>query len=417
MRVSLKKRNGSGKTIQLLPLALLVGIVCFPLKVLPYPGIVVESNSGKVLRHEDANQSWHPASLTKLMTLYLTFEALHSGRLTLNEKLTVSAHAAAQPATHLGLRKGEKLSVSDAIKAVATISANDAAVVLAERLQGSEFSFADEMTRRARELGMNRTLFVNASGLPDPSQKTTASDMAVLAMKLIKTFPEHFHYFSNRSIQFRGRQRYTTNGFIGSYRGADGLKTGYTCGSGYNLIATALRDNVRLIGVVLGAESGAERTARMRKLLDHGFANARDLGSVPTVDGLVFPQTAGLSFPPFRLHTERCGSFPIQSVKREGSSVKEGSIPGWGVLLGIQKGKKNALLIVEKIRSDLEQVKISSTPALLPRKFQKDDYWKILLVGLEQKMAGQACIYLLSKSVNCVIQSPGRMNSPGYSRR
>ncbi|MCI0732306.1 MAG: D-alanyl-D-alanine carboxypeptidase [Methylococcaceae bacterium] len=420
MRITLNQLEWFGNLIQSMPVLLFLAIVLSPPEAKGYPGIVIESGSGKVLQHEDANQSWHPASLTKLMTLYLTFNALHSGQLNLDEQLTASAFAASQPPTRLGLRHGDRLTVGEAIQAVATISANDASVVLAERLKGSEALFAEEMTRQAKQLGMHATEFFNASGLPNLQQKTTARDMALLAMRLIKSFPDYFHYFSNRSITFRGRHRMATNGFISSYPGADGLKTGYTCGSGYNLIATALRDNVRLIGVVLGAGSKRERSTQMRKLLDLGFTKVREPAEVPTITGIALNQPAEFSAPPFRL--KGCASRPVQSIAQDDplpvqTLTKEGSLPGWGVLLGIQRGKNDALSVVKKARSELERVRISSTPALLKRKFRKGSSWKILLVGLEKAQAGQACRHLLAHAVNCVIQSPKRMNSRGYARR
>lgn len=394
-------------------LTLLLLAFFFPQLAIGYPGIVIEYASGTVLYHEDANQSWYPASLTKMMTLYLTFEALKSGELKLDEKLTVSTHAAAQPATHLGLRKGETLSVGNAIKAVATVSANDAAVVLGERLKTSEVLFAEEMTRRAKQLGMNATVFRNASGLPDSQQKTTARDMAILAKNLIETFPEYFHYFSNRTIMYKGKRRSTTNGFTASYRGADGMKTGFTCGSGYNLVATASRNSTRLIGVVLGAGSGAARSIRMRKMLDQGFSDVEKKNTLPRLNDLAMNRKNNLSLPPVRLAAGKCG---VRQVPQK-YVMSEGTLPGWGLLLGVQSGRNNAVDILRKARSELKTVNISARPALLKREFQKGSSWKVLLVGLEKVQAGQACVHLLSKAMNCVIQSPKRMNSPGYSKR
>ena len=397
-------------------------MIALSLETQSYPGIVIEFPSGKVLQHEDASQSWHPASLTKLMTLYLTFEALRSGTLSLDEKISVSVYAASQPRTHLGLRKGETLTVGDAVKAVATISANDAAVVLAERLKGSEALFAEEMTRRAKQLGMNATVFYNASGLPDPGQKTTARDMGLLAMALIRSYPEFFHYFSNRSIQFKGKHRWSTNGFVASYKGADGLKTGFTCGSGYNLIATAVRDQIRLIGVVLGAGSKSKRSVRMRTLLDSGFLEARLKKDRITIWDIDTQQTVELSTPPFRLKGNRCASSATQAALNATALpfhalTQEGSLPGWGVLLGIKSAKNDAVSILQKARSMLQHIKISTTPALLKRNFRKGSSWKVLLVGLKKAQAGRACNHLLSNAVTCVIQSPKRMNSPGYAMR
>ena len=189
------------------------------------PAIVVDADTGSVLHAEAVNRRWAPASLTKLMTLYLAFEAMEAGMLSGDEPLTVSKAAAGQPPTRLGLRAGETLSAADAITAVATASANDIAVVLAERLAGSEAAFAALMTQTAQRLGMSRTAFVNASGLPAAGQYTTARDMAILATALIDRFPQRYDVFANRAFRHAGRAHATGNGLLASYRGADGLKT------------------------------------------------------------------------------------------------------------------------------------------------------------------------------------------------
>ncbi|MFC6673047.1 D-alanyl-D-alanine carboxypeptidase family protein [Marinobacterium aestuariivivens] len=250
------------------------------------PRLLLDAGSGRVLQQQATGRLWYPASLTKLMTLYLAFEALADGRLSLDQSLPVSQRAAAQPAVKLGLRAGASLSVEQAIQALATISSNDVAVVLAEALAGSEAAFADQMTQRAASFGMLDTRFRNASGLPDPGQVTTARDMAILAQRLYRDFPQRMALFSARSFAFNGHRHGSHNPLLGGYPGADGLKTGFTCDSGYNMVATATRDDRRLVAVVLGAASRASRDRQVRALLDSGFAVADALEALPALSDL-----------------------------------------------------------------------------------------------------------------------------------
>jgi D-alanyl-D-alanine carboxypeptidase len=240
-----------------------------------HSAIIVDAETGTVLIAVEPNHRWHPASLTKMMTLYLVFEEIEAKRLDLQEPLAVSEQAAAQPATELGAGAGDLLSVEQAIVAVIVRSANDAAVALAERIAGTEAAFAARMTDRAGALGMTRTVFRNASGLPDPDQVTTARDMVLLARGLLRDFPQHYHYFAAGSFAFKGVTLPTVNGILARYPGSDGIKTGFTCDSGYNLVASATRNDRRLIGVLLGAKSLGARSAEMVKLLDAGFETVR----------------------------------------------------------------------------------------------------------------------------------------------
>ena len=236
-----------------------------------YSSMVVDAAGGKILEEINPDALRHPASLTKLMTLYMTFEALRDRRITIDTPVPVSAHAASMEPTKLGLVPGSWLTVQQAILGLVTKSANDAAAALGELLGGSEDRFAQMMTLRARALGMPNTTFTNASGLPDPDQWTTARDLAVLARHLVTDFPGDYHYFSTPSFVFHGGTIYNHDGMLRSYPGADGMKTGYTEASGHNLVTSAVRDGVRLVGVVLGAGSNAERDVHMAALLNQGF--------------------------------------------------------------------------------------------------------------------------------------------------
>ena len=236
-----------------------------------YASIIVDNGSGKVMEAANADALRYPASLTKLMTLYMAFEALRDKRLTLGESVPVSDHAASMEPTKLGLLPGTYFTVSDAILGIVTKSANDAACALGELIGGNEDRFAQMMTLRARALGMSNSTFRNASGLPDAEQTTTARDLALLAHHLIQDFPEHYHYFSEPVFYFHGRNIPNHDRMLQAYDGADGLKTGYTLLAGHNLVTSAMRGGVRLIGVVMGARSNPERDAHMAGLLDDGF--------------------------------------------------------------------------------------------------------------------------------------------------
>jgi D-alanyl-D-alanine carboxypeptidase len=236
-----------------------------------YSSIVVDNATGKVIEAANADSLRYPASLTKLMTLYMAFEAIRDRRITLGQPIPVSGHAASMEPSKLGIVPGSYFTVSDAILGIVTKSANDAACALGELMGGDEEHFAQMMTQRARALGMTQSTFRNASGLPDLQQTTTARDLALLAHHLIQDFPEDYHYFSEPVFYFHGRPIPNHDHMLVSYDGADGLKTGYTVLSGHNLVTSALRGQVRLIGVVLGASSNPERDLHMANLLDDGF--------------------------------------------------------------------------------------------------------------------------------------------------
>ncbi len=239
-----------------------------------YASIVVDANSGRVLEAENADSPRHPASLTKIMTLYLLFEQLEAGKVDLDTRFPVSAHAAAQDPSKLGLEPGQTIALDDAIKAVVTRSANDVAVLIAEAIGGSEEEFARMMTRKARALGMTRTTYVNASGLPNDEQITTARDQALLGRAIQDRFPRYFRYFSTFSFQYHGESIRNHNHLLGRVDGVDGIKTGYTRASGFNLVTSVRRGDRRLVAVVLGGSSGGARDARMRTLIEEHIAEA-----------------------------------------------------------------------------------------------------------------------------------------------
>jgi D-alanyl-D-alanine carboxypeptidase len=234
--------------------------------------LVMDAVSGKVIYARNEVAIRHPASLTKMMTLYLLFEALNQKKLSLQSALAVSPNAAAQPRAHLRLKAGQTITVDAAIRAIVVCSANDAAVTIAEAVGGTEPHFTELMNAKARVLGMPHTFYHNASGLPDDLQLTSAADLAILARHLVYDFPQYFPYFRTPSFSWRGMDFNNHDMLIGNYPGADGIKTGYVDASGYNLVTTAMRGRTRLIAVVLGGITAARRDRAMEELLDGAFA-------------------------------------------------------------------------------------------------------------------------------------------------
>jgi D-alanyl-D-alanine carboxypeptidase len=248
-----------------------------------FSSIIVDGNSGATLSANNPDALRHPASLTKIMTLYLLFERLEAGKLQLDSEMEVSEHASEQSPTKLGLRPGQTIRVEDAIKGLVTRSANDAAVVIAEAIAGDEDDFAKLMTRKARALGMTRTVYRNASGLPDDAQVTTARDQSTLGRAIQDRFPRYYRYFSTNVFVYRGHPIRNHNKLLGSVEGVDGIKTGYTRASGFNLVTSMRRGNRHLVGVVMGGRSGGSRDAAMRNLLAENLDKAATRRTVAAI--------------------------------------------------------------------------------------------------------------------------------------
>lgn len=242
-----------------------------------YASIVIDADTGTVLHERHANKKLHPASLTKIMTLLMAFEALEQGKINHNTRLRVSRHAASMVPSKLDLKPGSSIKVKDAIYILVTKSANDVAVAMGEHLGGSEKNFARLMTRKAQAIGMRNTTFRNASGLHHPQQISTARDMAILGQYVINAYPEYYRYFSKQNYTYKGKNYRNHNRLLGKYQGMDGLKTGFVNASGFNLVASAVRNNRRIIGVVFGGRSGKTRNAHMASLLDKGFGRVNSI--------------------------------------------------------------------------------------------------------------------------------------------
>ena len=260
-----------------------------------YAAFVMDARSGKVLHSRNADTRLHPASLTKMMTLYMVFDAIRAGRLHLDQKVTISKRAAAQPPSKIGFWVGQKVSLRTLIRAAAVKSANDAATALGEAVSGTEWKFAQDMTAKAKSLGMRRTTFKNASGLTAKGHLSTARDMAQLGRRLFYDFPDYYNLFSRNSVQINGRTYLATNRrFVKGYRGADGIKTGYTRAAGFTLVGSAERGDTRIIASVFGGRTGRTRDKEMMRLLDLGFSRA-DRVSQPV---MVMKSPAPQSRPP-----------------------------------------------------------------------------------------------------------------------
>lgn len=354
-----------------------------------YSSIVVDAAGGQVLEQANPDALRHPASLTKLMTLYLVFEALRDRRISLHELVPVSAHAAAQEPTKLGLVPGTKITVEEAILGLVTKSANDAAAALGELLGGSEGRFAQMMTLRARAMGMTRTTFTNASGLPDPDQWTTARDLALLGRRLVTDFPNDYHYFSVRSFVFQRRTIFGHDTMLRAYPGVDGMKTGYTDASGHNLETSALRDGVRLIAVEMGAASNAERDAHMTALLNQGFT---EMG-VQT-GGRV--QVAGRG--PALVSAAHAAT-PAET-RPTASHVAVGN--AWGIQVGSYSSDKTA----HKVGDDARRAAGGGELRIEHTSVRGTLLWRTQVLGLSEARAQGACAALGHRRTPCLVLRP-----------
>jgi D-alanyl-D-alanine carboxypeptidase len=374
--------------------------------------IVVEAKTGAVLSSDAANHLWYPASLTKLMTVYIALSEIEAGRLSFDDKIEVSQHAARQDPVKFGLRPGQIITVRQAINAAIVASANDAAVALAEKIAETENAFATRMTGMALDLGMTRTVFQNASGLPADGQVTTARDLAMLAVAFLRDFPKHYILFNQRSVTVGKRSRGTVNSILGAYEGADGMKTGFTCASGYNMVASAERDGRRLIGVVLGSRDGGQRSKDMKRLLDAGFAGATP--SAVTLVALADQTTeADDSIPPTILSGGDC-----TTPQLIGSGVIDSpaELTGWAVVLGDYRNRAKAQKALQNAQIKLGNTAGAGRPAIIEKGANGLTRYSVLLAGLKQSSAQKACKVLSDQKAYCVALSPKILQTRYASR-
>jgi D-alanyl-D-alanine carboxypeptidase len=314
------------------------------------PALVFDAANGTVLYSEDADALWHPASLTKLMTAYVAFHAIRAGEIALNTQLVCSANANAQPPSKIGLPVGGGISLELALKALIVKSGNDIAVMIAEGVAGSEPAFIQRMNQTARRLGMSRTVFYNPHGLPHSEQVTTARDLARLSRAIVVEFPEYAEMFAMTSVAVGNSNLRTHNSLLVNFEGADGLKTGFICDSGYNVVSSATRNGRRVVAVVLGARSGAARRDRAAELMEHGFRRFFWKSVfAPTIESLAVD--ASVSAAPISLREEICNRpRPIRAnvikTKKKGGGRKQikinpdGAIEAGAAAGGLPKKKK-----------------------------------------------------------------------------
>ena len=370
-------------------------------------GLVVDAETGQILVANRANAAWYPASLTKLMTAYVVFSEVKAGKLALDTQITVSAAAAGQPPTKFGLKKGQKLTVKQALSAMLVTSANDAAVALAEQIAGSESGFVQRMNATAQSLGMLGTLYQNATGLPNDGQVTTARDMAVLALHVIQDFPDHYEMFSQRQATVAGRSLPTVNALLTSYPGADGMKTGFTCGSGYNIVGSAVHGGRRLVAVLLGAHDRNERTAKVKKLLDSGFAGGETVPSTFSNIAMI-PAALETGTPPTVLSGSECAA--TDSVDGDGKAAPA-RLPGWGIIFGAftdpAKAQQTIGDMKKKMKGDLK-----GRPAVVQRQVEGTKRFAALMVGLSSDDAGKTCRMIWHRGQYCLALNPVVLNDP-----
>ena len=362
-----------------------------------YAAIVVDASSGVVLFEENADTRNFPASLTKMMTLYLLFDAIDRGQLTVDQKLKVSRRAAGQAPSKLGLRAGSTITVHDAIDALIIRSANDVATVVAEAVGGTEVKFAQLMTKRARELGMSRTTFRNASGLPNKGQLSTARDMMTLARALQRDFPRQYKLFSKPRFSYRGRTYRNHNKLLSSYEGTDGVKTGYTRASGYNLAASVQRDGRRLIGVVFGGKSAKWRNRQMASLLDRGFKRAASLkGSTVAARPVPKPAPYGTSI--------------VQFAKPSAAAPAEAGLPvgegAWGIQVGafikFAQAQSAADDAANRIQDLIRAVAVDIQVVVAKGR----TLYRARLTGMSQERARESCGHLHAVGHDCALVTP-----------
>ena len=387
---------------RLLILLMLVGMPLGAARPAIAANIVVDAGTGTVLSADAPNHLWYPASLTKLMTVYIALSEIEAGRLSFADKITVSEHAARQNPVRFGFRAGQVVTVRDAINAAIVASANDGAVALAEKIADTETAFAIRMTTAAQDLGMTRTIFQNASGLPADGQVTTARDLAILASAFLRDFPQHYALFNQRSVTVGKRSRGTVNSILGAYDGADGMKTGFTCASGYNMVASAERDGRRLIGIVLGSRNGGARTLEMKRLLDVGFSG----GAAPTTTLIALADEltdADNGAPPTILTGSNC-----VSPELVGSTVIDSpdELSGWAVALGDYRNRAKAQKALQDAQTKLGKAAGVGQPAIIKKGAGGITRYTVLLSGLKQASAQRTCKTLTDKKAYCVALSP-----------
>lgn len=396
---------GFGRRLRGVNLALVVGLFAFafslgaPAAHAGYASFVMDAHTGEVLYARNADTRNFPASLTKIMTLFMVFEALDKGKLRLDQRLPVSKRAAGQTPSKLGLKVGQTITVEAAIRALSVKSANDVATVVAEAIGGTEIKFAQMMTSRARELGMRRTTFKNASGLPNRGQLSTARDMATLGKAMLDLFPAHYAYFSDLTFKYGPRTYSNHNKLLKTYAGMDGIKTGYIRASGFNLVASAERNGVRLIGVVFGGKTGKSRDAHMASLLN------RSWGRVQTNSTF-----AALPTPKPPIPGQAPAAPPVRMALAPAAGTTDIATPAgvvdWGVQVGAFRGFNRAQVVAGEATQKLAGLPATATIEILPFESKGKTLFRARIVGMKQSIARDMCRQLRSAGAQCAMVAP-----------
>lgn len=417
--------------------AILTATLALAAPVVAFAGsasLVLDARTGKVLASENGDTLNHPASLTKMMTLYLTFEALNRGKITWDTRITMSKYAASRPPTKLGVKPGGTITVREAVYGMIVKSANDAAAAMGEKLGGSESNFARLMTQKARQLGMSRTVFVNASGLPDKRQITTARDMSTLAVALMKNYPSEYRLFSIASFNFRGQTIRGHNNLMYRYEGMDGIKTGYTNASGFNIVSAVKDGNRRVVGVVLGGRTARSRDAKMAALLDRYMGRASSGGArltasinakqqvevasaaddadapVPTSAPRVADEPAALA--PKALGYANDGVIPLERPAAMDEIINAGKAPkapagkagGWQIQISAAPSADAARALLAQAQSEAGAPLVSASPYTEAVGKGANAVYRARFVGFQSKEdATSACDALKKRSYDCML--------------
>ncbi len=411
-----KARTRKGFVFSKLAIALIVSAFIWSSSTAQakYASIVIEAETGRILNEVNADELNHPASLTKMMTLYLTFEALKAGKINLDTPFAVSQHAASRAPSKLNLVAGQTITVRNLVLAVITKSANDAASVLAEGIGGTEPAFAQRMTEKARQLGMSRTVYRNASGLPDPQQVTSARDLSKLAIALLRDFPDRYRLFATEEFSYNGQTFSNHNHLMRSFEGMDGIKTGFTNASGFNLAASAVRDNRRLVGVVMGGQSARARDIQMARLLNDSFANRASPSPVLVAEdqsggGLAHRAARGAKRVVAALSPISRAEAATPSTSRAALHAPHQAKPveaSWSIQVGAfsHRGaaEKAASVALPKVPAKGKSVQV-----LNPAHSDKEKLYRARIINLTEKEADAACRALRKKHGTCAIMAPG----------
>lgn len=407
----------------------MVAAVCTPAQAASkYASIVIDNNNGRVLYSRSADSPRYPASLTKIMTLYMLFAELDAGRIKPETRLKVSRFAAGKPPSKLGLKPGQTIRVVDAIRSLVTKSANDVATVVAENLGGTESQFAKMMTLKARDIGMTKTTFRNASGLPNKAQLTTARDMATLSRRIMTDFPDYYGYFRLKYFSYKGKRYRNHNGLLFSYKGTNGVKTGYTRASGFNLAASVIRGKKHLIAVVMGGKTSKSRNAHMQTLLNKSWKRAslhrkpqparprsvplpprHPLGTTEIPVASAAPRAVAAVVPATTAALPKVDGVTLDSRDSQAllsahvTSKADRSTGDYHVQVGAYSSQTEAVARLKAVRSKASRVLAGHDPITLPLPNPKRYLFRARFAGFSEAAARNTCSALIRQKIPCIV--------------